>query len=91
VSEKDYKDGHEEDLPLECELQDVDMNGTGYKKICLSGLTTNWAQENQVISGFSTFSQKTHRSMIVLEFLTYLLVHQLSYAGPNEVYIYMSI
>jgi hypothetical protein len=56
--EKDYEDGHEEDQPLECELQDVDMNGTGYKKVRLSGLTTSWAQENQVISGFSTFFSK---------------------------------
>jgi hypothetical protein len=54
MSEKDYEDGHDEDQPLECVLQDVDLNGTSYKKVRLSGLTTSWAQENQLISGFST-------------------------------------
>ncbi|KAI2498223.1 Gametolysin peptidase M11 [Fragilaria crotonensis] len=52
--EKQYQDGRHVDQPLECELQGEDLKGKKYKMVRVKGLTTSWAQQNNVTSGVTT-------------------------------------
>ncbi len=52
--EKQYQDGRHVDQPLECELQGEDLKGKKYKMVRVMGLTTSWAQQNNVTSGVTT-------------------------------------
>lgn len=50
----EYKDKRHVDEPLGCELQGNDLNGTQYTMVRIDGLTSSWAQENNVTSGATT-------------------------------------
>jgi hypothetical protein len=54
ISHRQYKDHHDEDQPLECELQGEDLNGTAYKMVRVRGHSTSWARKNKVESGLDT-------------------------------------
>ena len=53
VSFKEFKDGHEEDQPLECELRGNDLIGQAYKKVRVVGRKSSWALRNNLKSGES--------------------------------------
>ena len=52
--DKEYEDGRNVDQPLECELQGEDLDGKKYKMVRVKGLTTSWAERNNVTSGVTT-------------------------------------
>jgi hypothetical protein len=54
ISEKEYDDNHEEDQPLECELQGDDLDGGAYQMLRVKDVTTKWAKNNKLESGLST-------------------------------------
>ena len=54
MSHRQFGDHHEEDQPLECELQGSDLNGTAYKMVRVANRTTSWARRNNFESGEST-------------------------------------
>jgi hypothetical protein len=54
ISRRQFEDHHEEDQPLECELQGVDLNGQAYKMVRVANHTTSWAIKNKFESGEST-------------------------------------
>ena len=54
LSEKQYLDHHEEEQPVECELQGEDLDGKAYRMVQVSGLPPGWAKQNEIESGFST-------------------------------------
>jgi len=54
ISHRQFEDQHEEDQPLECELQGADLNGQVYKMVRVANRTTSWARKNNMESGEST-------------------------------------
>jgi hypothetical protein len=50
----EYQDKRHVDEPLACELQGEDLNGRQYRMIRIKGLTSKWAQKNNVTSGATT-------------------------------------
>jgi hypothetical protein len=56
LSDKQFLDKHEEEQPVECELQGGDLDGKAYRMVQVKGLPRGWAKQNEIESGVSTIA-----------------------------------
>jgi len=56
LSDKQFLDKHEEEQPVECELQGEDLDGKAYRMVQVKGLPRGWAKQNEIESGVSTIA-----------------------------------
>jgi hypothetical protein len=54
ISHKQFEDKQVRAQPLECELQGADLNGRTYQMVRVANRTTDWAKNNNLVSGAST-------------------------------------
>lgn len=54
LSDKQYEDKHDEDQPMECELQGDDLDGKSYQMVTLKNLPPGFAKNHGLESGRST-------------------------------------
>eukprot|EP00545_Synedropsis_sp_CCMP1620_P006689 CAMPEP_0119029482 /NCGR_PEP_ID=MMETSP1176-20130426/40541_1 /TAXON_ID=265551 /ORGANISM="Synedropsis recta cf, Strain CCMP1620" /LENGTH=760 /DNA_ID=CAMNT_0006985829 /DNA_START=47 /DNA_END=2329 /DNA_ORIENTATION=- len=54
LSDKQYEDHHEEEQPVECEMQGEDLNGTKYKMVKIKGIPPGYVKLNNIESGSTT-------------------------------------
>lgn len=55
LSDTLYEDQHEEEQPMECELQGDDLNGKAYQMVSIKNLPLGFAKNHHVESARSTF------------------------------------
>lgn len=54
ISDMQYEDRHDEEQPIECEMQGEDLNGRKFKMVKIKGLPPGFAKLNNFQSGFTT-------------------------------------